>query len=561
MSEGKIRFELFAPYNKSVSLVGNWNNWQPIPMARNADGCWRVEVPLQDGRYEYQFAVVSKSYFADGQTLRIPDPKAHCLTRDKHERACITVQNGRSVVTAYQWQHDDVPLPTNDQLIIYELHIGDFYAGADRGQRWGRFLDMIPKLDYLVDLGINAIELMPVNEFPDHDHWGYSQHSLYAVENSYGTADDLCRLVDECHARGIRVIYDAVYNHMEQDAPLTQIDYTYWFYKDNPDDQDLQFGPKFNFDQFDDKLNTYPARAYVIGAMEFWVDTFHLDGIRFDAARALKDFDLMREFNDKVHQKLNFKPFVTIAEYIPENPAVTGPNGPLDTAWHENLSKQLQCTIAGVPKDGKEPFNTGELLRVLDGRNEGYASGYNMINYIDNHDQDRIMWQLGHYGNTFDEAAFHRMKMGASILFTALGLPMLWMGQEFGVSWPRDPVKRQPLDWTLLHNERNADLHNFYKHLISLRKCTSALNADTFEPVADMADRGIIAYKRWNDAGSIVIVVANLKPQYAGEFTITHPGLVDGMWHEANSNYDVTIQDHTLRDTLAESEAKIYVLR
>jgi len=348
---------------------------------------------------------------------------------------------------------------------------------------------------------------------------------------------------------------------MEQEAPLTRIDYTYWFYKDNPDDQDLQFGPKFNFEQFDDKLNTYPARAYVIGAMEFWVDTFHLDGIRFDAARALKDFDLMREFNDHVHQKITFKPFITIAEYIPENPAVTGPNGPLDAAWHENLSKQLQCTIAGVPKDGKEPYNTGELLRVLDGRNDGYASGYNMVNYIDNHDQDRIIWQVGHYSHLFDEPAFRRIKLGASLLMTTLGMPMLWMGQEFGVSYPRDPMKRQPLDWSYLNNERNADLHQFYRHLIHLRKDTSALNADTFEPIADMADRGVIAYKRWNDAGNIVLVVANLKPQYAGEFTIVHPGLVDGTWHEANFNYDVTIQDHTLRDTLAESEAKIYILR
>ncbi|MCC7446005.1 MAG: alpha-amylase [Anaerolineae bacterium] len=561
MPKNNVRFELFAPYNPSVNLVGSWNNWQPIPLKQDDDGCWRVDVPLDDGEYEYQYEVVSKSYFADGQTLCIPDPKAYRLTRSTPERACIIVRTGQSVATAYQWKHDDVSLPPNNQLVIYEMHIGDFYAGPGRDRNWGCFADVLDKLDYLADLGINAIELMPVNEFPDQDHWGYSQHSLYAVENSYGTADELCRLVDECHARGIRVIYDAVYNHMESEAPLTQIDYTYWFYKDNPDDQDLQFGPKFNFEQFDNKLNTYPARDYVIGAMEFWVDTFHLDGIRFDAARALKDFDLMRAFNDRVHQKITFKPFITIAEYIPENPAVTGPNGPLDAAWHENLSKQLQCTIPGIPKDGKEPFNTGEVLRVLDGRNDGYASGYNVVNYIDNHDQDRIMWQVGHYGNLFDEPAFRRIKMGASLLLTAMGMPMLWMGQEFGVSYPRDPMKRQPLDWSYLHNERNADLYRFYQRLINLRKCTPALNADTFEPIADMGDRGVIAYKRWNDAGSIVLVVVNLKPQYAGEFTIVHPGLVDGTWHEANFDYDVTIQDHTLRDTLAESEAKIYVLR
>src|SRR5690349_15497032 len=99
MPKSNVRFELFAPYNPNVRLVGNWNNWQPIPMKRDTDGCWRVEVPLLDGKYEYQYEVVSRSYFADGQTLCVPDPKAYRLTRDKPEHACIIVKNGQSVAS------------------------------------------------------------------------------------------------------------------------------------------------------------------------------------------------------------------------------------------------------------------------------------------------------------------------------------------------------------------------------------------------------------------------------------------------------------------------------
>ncbi len=562
VTQGKISFELFAPYNEQVSLLGDWNGWQPIPMTKNEHGYWQVEIPLDDGFYEYQFEVTSKSYFAEGQKLRIADPTAICLTRDQREHACLTVKNGQEVITMYQWQHDQQPLPPNSQLVIYELHVGDFYNGGDNPShaRKGCFLDVIQKLDYLVDLGINAIELMPVNEFPEQDHWGYSQRSLYAVENTYGSPDDLCRLIDECHARGIRIILDAVYNHMEMEAPLTQIDYTYWFYRENPDDKDLQFGPKFNYQFFDDKLKIWPARDHAMGAMKFWINTFHLDGIRFDAARALKHFDLMSWINTELHQLVNFKPFITIAEYIPENPGVAGPTGPMDTAWHENLSKQLMCTIVGVPKDDHEPFNTSEILLALDGCSAGYPGAYNMINYIDDHDQDRILWQIGHMGNCFDDAAFRRMKLGAALLFTSRGIPMIFMGQEFGEVAPRT-LSPQPLDWVLLKNDRNADLHDFYRHLIDLHKKIPALTADTFKTVADFADRSLIAYKRWDTQGSVVLVVANLKDQHAGEVVIQTPDVENGTWREQIYDYDVQVQNQTLRDTLGESEVKIYVKR
>ena len=555
-----ITFELFAPYNESVKLLGDWNDWQPVPMKRNDAGVWQAEVALSDGNHQYKFEVVSQSPFAHDQMVTVADPKAVEFTLDSHENSIIKIKDGKPFITTYQWKHDDVPLPPNEKLIIYELHVGDFRGGpGDSRDKPGDFQSMIEKLDYLVDLGINAVELMPINEFPGHYSWGYSARSIYAVENSYGSPDDLCELVDECHARGIRVILDAVYNHMESDAPLTQIDYNYWFYEINPDgNSELDFGPKFNYEHYDSNLDIWPAREHVMGAMQFWLGTFHVDGIRFDATRAIRYFDLMHWFNNEMHKREGFKPFYTIAEHIPQDTTITGPDGPMDAAWHDHFYRQLNSTTLGIPYEGRNPFDTSEVLRILGSYGDGFASPYNTIHYINNHDQNRTMFLLGEAANTFDDAAFRRNKLGATLLLTAPGIPMLWMGEEFGQATPRN-IESHPLEWSLLDNERNQGLWNHYAHLIHLRKSNPALTNESYEIVADMPGRGIIAFKRWNDEGNVILVVANLMPQYAGEFEVSNHGLDDGTWHESNFNYDVQVEGGRLVDTLAESEAKIYI--
>lgn len=558
-AQNSVHFSLFAPYNQDVVLVGSWNGWEPTPMTRDDRGVWRVDVPLADGDYEYKFELTSLSFFASGQRVSVADPVAAELTLDANENSIVRVRDGQRVVTTYEWKHNDVPLPNNEQLVIYEMHIGDFRGGSgDSTDERGTFASAIDKLDYLVELGINAVELMPVNEFPGDYSWGYNLRSIYAVENSYGTPNDLCRFVDECHARGIRVIVDAVYNHMAANAPLTQIDYAYWFYEDNPDPQELDFGPKFNYEHRDGNLDIWPAREYVMGAMRHLVDTYHIDGIRFDCTRAIRYFDLLSWFHHEMHSRVNFKPFYTIAEHVPQDPAVAGPNGPMDAAWHEHFSKQLMCTVLGVPKDGREPFDTAAVLSVLDGRSEGFAGPFNTIHYIDNHDQDRIMWQLGEHATTFDEAAFRRMKLGATLLLTAPGIPMVWMGQEFGQATPKS-MEARPLDWGLLNNNQNEDLMRHYAHLIHLRKTNAALCGHHFEVIVEDAARGIIGFKRWSDGGDVIVVVANLKDAFAGDFEIAQAGLEDGVWHETVYNYDVHVQGGALRDSLAESNVKVYI--
>jgi 1,4-alpha-glucan branching enzyme len=557
-----IRFELLAPYNEFVNLLGSWDGWKETPMQRSDGGTWFIDIPLADGTYQYKFHTKSLSWFALGQDVTIPDPKAPEISLDSNENAIVHVVNGERAVHHYTWQHDDVPLPPNDQLVIYELHLADFRGGAgdsgDEGKGPGTFNGVIEKLDMLAALGINAIEFMPLNEWPGEHSWGYAQRSVYAVENSYGTPTDLCRLVDECHKRGIRVIHDAVFNHMESEAPLTKIDYEYWFYKDNPDEAALQFGPKFNYEKFDTVANRWPAREHVLGAIDFWVENFHIDGIRFDCTRGIKRWDVLDWFNKTAHARADFKPFITVAEHVPQDGAIVKPSGPMDAAWHENYYQQLVATVIGVPKDGRDPFNTTEMLRLLDGRTDGFSGTMTTIHYLDNHDHDRSMYLLGKDANTFDEAAFKRSKLGATLLLTSPGIPMLWMGQEVGQSTPKT-LESQPIPWDLLKNPLNQALYDHYKALIGMRRANPALFSANYQVVADLPERGLIAFKRWNDAGNIVVVVANLRPAFGGAFEIGEAGLPDGDWHEAIYNYDVKVEGGRLKDELAEGEAKVYI--
>lgn len=560
-TQNMIRFELVAPYNPEVKLLGSWNQWTPIDMQRQDDGTWCVDVPLPDGEHQYKFQTISQSYFALGNTVSVSDPRAAEYTLDSRENSLLRVKNGQRVTHEYTWQHDDVPLPQNDQLVIYELHVGDFRGGAgDTQDARGTFATVIDKLDYLADLGINAIELMPINEFPGDYSWGYAQRSIYAIENSYGKPDELCRLVDECHARGIRVIHDAVYNHLEAEAPLTQIDYQYWFYETSPDSPDLSFGPKFNYEKWDDNLKKFPAREHVWGAMNFMLTMFHIDGIRFDCTRALRYFELLQWFHDEAHKQADFKPFYTIAEHIPQDPAIAGTDGPMDAAWHDNYYRQINSTVLGIPMDGRNPFDTTGLLRVLDGRGDGFEGSMNTIHYTENHDQERGFFALGDKAKIFGDAAFRRARLGAALLLTSPGVPMLWMGQEFGQATPKT-MEPQPLQWGLLENEANRALHEFYKHMIHVRLGNPALTGHQYQTILDLPERGILAFKRWNAQGNVVVVVANLKDEFGGEFEIANAALEDGEWREVVYGYDIQLTGGTLKDKLAQSDVKVYIKR
>jgi 1,4-alpha-glucan branching enzyme len=564
-TQSAIELALFAPYNEVVQLMGSFNDWKPIDMNKGNDGWWRANVELPDGLHLYRYRVKSLSYFALGEMLDVFDPYAVSVTDEANEAAILRVEKGKRVFVDYTWRHDDVPLPDNRDLVIYELHVGDFSGGkGDKGRgkerEKGQLKHVVEKMDYLRDLGINCIELMPVKEFPGKG-WGYSLRSLFAVDNGYGTPEDLCRLVDEAHARGIRVIIDGVYNHAEAEAPLAKIAYEYWFYRENPDPPEMQWGPKFNYAHFDKTHNVFPARKYVIDSIRYWVEKFHIDGIRFDATRAIRDFDVMRELTDAAFERIDGrKPFICISEHVPEDPAITGrpAEGPMNANWHDSLGRCLQAIITNQTRDGNDPYNLDELEHKINLSVNGYKQADRVVNFITNHDFAREMRILAEDAHLFDDCAFRRCKLGQALLMTIPGIPMIWMGTEFGFSAEKtlDP---RPLDWTLLANDRNRDLHAYTTKLVHLRREIDALRADSFQVLLKDGNRHLFAFKRWNDGGSQAVIVANLQDKPSEQFTIEKAGLEDGMWRDAVHGGELKIENGILHDTLGPSEVKIYV--
>ncbi|WP_330220709.1 alpha-amylase family glycosyl hydrolase [[Phormidium ambiguum] IAM M-71] len=249
-----IEFKLFAPNNQKADLIGSFNDWQEMSMIKGKDGYFRVSIDLKDGIYQYKFRVQSNEW------VEVVDPYATEID-PQTSGAVVRVKKGKRVLDTYVWQHDDKPLADNHELVIYELHVADFSSSDANSEKREVLKQLIDKLDYLKELGINAIELMPLNEHPGKYNWGYLVSNFFALENSYGFPEDFKRLVDECHARGIRVILDGIYNHSASECPLLKIDRTYWYYstkKEHKKESDY-WGPEFNYEYYDEKLDIRPA--------------------------------------------------------------------------------------------------------------------------------------------------------------------------------------------------------------------------------------------------------------------------------------------------------------
>lgn len=544
-----IELKLLAPYNQEAALIGSFSNWEEIPMEKDADGYFRTKVELEDGEYQYKFRVRSKSWFFEpDQWVEVVDPYATDID-DPTQNGIIRIKNGEKIVDTYVWQHDDKPLPADEELVIYELHVGDFSGGENDPYARGKYEHVIEKLDYLCELGINAIELMPVKEYPGDHSWGYNPRYFFATESSYGSTADLKRLIDECHGKGIRVFMDGIYNHSESSCPLTQIDHDYWYHH-SPKDPEHNWGPEFNYEHYDQNLQTYPARKFSGDAIRFWIEEYHIDGIRYDAARHIGNYDFMHWIVQEAKQTAGAKPFYNIAEYIPEDTSITNVDGPMDGCWHDSF---YYCLVEQICQGN---VDLEKLKDVLDCKRQGFLGATNVVNYLSNHDHDRVMVELGNH-NIFDEAAFKRAKLEVVLVMTAVGIPLIWMGDEFGEYKPKT-IESAKIDWSLLGNDANRGLFEYYKGLIALRKNNHALYTANIEFFHQDNESKVLAYTRWNDQGSRVVVVANLSDNYLAGYRVPHfPE--NGTWHEWTGNYDIEAGDNNILIDLPEYEAKVFV--
>lgn len=533
--DGTVSFALWAPWKKSVHLIGDFNNWDPQAdrLAVDSSGLWWAEKRLDPGVHSYQFVI-------DGATT-IGDPYARALRwADGSPAPHALVEVG---APAYQWGDDGFAIKPLNQLVIYELHVGDFSPA-------GTFAGVAERLDYLASMGVDAIELMPVQEFPGDQSWGYNPAYFFAPESSYGSPDDLKRLIDAAHQKGIGVILDMVFNHTTGDAPLNLL---------YPYDQNPYMSSDGNPYGFPDLNHWSEATKRLIADIQsYWLTEYHVDGFRYDYVEGI-NWDGTSGMSFIAWSARQAKPHAyLIAEHIVGDPAAVVRETECDASWHWPFTKVLRAQLREGDYEGNRYGDLEAVLRVIRFDGDGYQDNAQPINYLESHDEDRLAVVVRSNPTLESAGAATRKNMlGAIALFTAQGVPMIYSGQEFGADAPKT-IGQSKLPWNYLDGGDGQAIHQHYATLAYLRHTQAALQGNSFEPLLVDHERAIVAFARQADDGSAVVVALNFRP-YDQTAMIDFPQA--GRWHEWLHDYDQDVGDGPIVVDLPDSYGKIWVLQ
>ena len=518
----------------------------------NIQDTWWIELDLPGGEYEYEYLLINGN--------KIADPFSRRLTNGKTR---IEIgPGGISTADDFIWSSNDYIRPSLDTLIIYELHVDDFSA---QGNGQGTFLDVIDRLDHLKMAGINAIELLPITEFPGTHSWGYDPQLMSAVEENYGTPEEFMRLVDEAHSRGIAVIIDLIWNHIKSTSPIWEIQPDYdlnpyiKLHTDlNPNEAEGSWG-MLDLDHF----NTNNI-DYINSVNKIWVDEYRVDGFRFDAMYMIGWDMQQQEYGIPAWstELRNHDPTIyQIAEHLPSNPWLIE-NTDLSSGWHDSFHDRLLNDVHG------QSLSTMSIMRQIVGLHEysdwgdPYNSRTQAVKYMVSHDEQSILQEMVTFNSYSIEEARSRDKFYATILFTSLGIPMLFQGQEFGLQtgWDDDnnngnyddeKLQYRPVDWSLLNTDIGQSHLEHYSKLAKLRKSNPAFYEGTFYDLYRYTSQKVIVYgykdESPNNNDDQVVVVANFSSL---ERTIENvPFLSSGIWYDAlNPTNVITIDEDNYYD-------------
>ena len=546
-------FRVWAPFASNVSVAGEFNGWDTDKheLASEGNGYWSVDVPGARPGQEYKYVVRNGTW-----TGWRADPYAREM---RHS-------NGNSVIGAppSDWSaYAGYGMPPWDELVIYEMHAGTFNdlpGGAP-----GTFDDMIRKLDYLRDeLAVNAIKLLPAAEFPTGHSLGYNPAHLFAIETEYGGPDGFERFVKAAHQRGMAVILDVVYNHLgPNDLDLTRFDGWrddahadgIYFYDDER--RRTPWGPRPDYGRSE-------VRQFLRANALFWLDEFHVDGLRFDATsyihtinndgRTIPDgWGLLAWINDEVDRRFPWK--LTVAEDLQNNAAVsraTGAGGTgFDTQWDAGFVHPIRRVLT-AGNDGERDMDAvaGAIYHRYDG------NALARVIYTESHDE--VLGKNGKRrlvediwpGNADSWAAKKRSTLGATLVMTAPGIPMIFQGQEFIEDGAFDDGV--PLDWW--RRVLFGGIVTLYRDLIRLRRnwfdTTRGLRGQHVNVFHRNGADKVVAMHRWHQGGprDDVVVVLNFANRAYDSYTIGFPR--GGRW-AVRFNSDWNGYDQAFGNTLS----------
>ncbi|HAL92772.1 MAG TPA: 1,4-alpha-glucan branching protein [Verrucomicrobia bacterium] len=510
--EGGATFRVWAPFANSAAVAGEFNSWNATPMVRDAaGGTWSIDIPgaRHGQRYKYLF-------------------NGNIWKRDPSARQ-VTHSSGDSVVydpKAFDWGGDSAPSPERNDLVIYQLHIGTF-AGKDPP---ATFDDAIARLDHIRGLGFTVVQLMPVNEFPGGRSWGYNPSDLFAIETDYGGPDALKRFVRAAHERGLAVFVDVVHNHYgPTDLDLWQFDGWsenwlggIYFYNDGR--AHTPWGstrPDYGRPE---------VRAFIRDQIFMFADEYRVDGFRWDSVFHIISFSeqdpslnpegvqMLRDINRELSET---RPRLF---RIAEDHAFQHDMG-FDAQWDIGFRWALFHLVA-------DAWDSDRNMRVAAGTVSDWPE-FRRVAFTEAHDYVARM----NYGRSRVPAQVHpedpgslwarkRALLGAAVVMTTPGIPMVFQGQEMNETRAfHDDV---PMNWELTNTF--SGIVRAYADLIHLRRnlggATPGLKGTGVFIRHIDNDNKVVAYTRWDRGGEgdDVVVVANFshmdfgKKDYAVQF-------------------------------------------
>jgi glycosidase len=588
---------LTAPKKSFVYVVGEFNNWQTTTAGLMnktatldtdaATGRWWVRVDgLTPGQeYAYQFLV-------DGQ-LRVADPYSEKILDAENDKyiPAVTYPGLKAYPTgsttgivsvlqtnqaAYAWKVTNFKKPARTNMVVYELLVRDFTARHD-------YQTLKDTLNYIQRLGVNTIELMPINEFDGNDNWGYSPCFYFAPDKYYGTKDALKALIDECHRRGIAVVLDMVLNHSTGLSPMVQL---YGNITTGPTADNPWFNvvPTHPYNVYND-LNHESAytRYFSKNVIKFWLQEYHIDGYRYDLAGGFSQvvkteatygkYDQTRVDIWKDYYNAQMSADSTSYPILELFSDVASPSNPLDEGkvlsdyglmvWGNMNGSYTQAAMGY--KDG------WDLSFGYYGDQGGRGWGKpNSIGYMESHDEERMQFKNKAYGNasgsysTKDLATgLKRDEMSAALFFSQPGPRMVWqfgeLGYDYSINTCTDGTTVQeacrtaakPIRWDYQQDANRQHLYNTYKAMATLKQ------QPVFSSFTSYTQNLGGAVKTINIANAnLAVVTYGNFDVVAQSTTITFP--TTGTWYNYLTGSTLSVASTSMAMTLQPGEYAVY---
>lgn len=573
-SDNSAVLSLFAPNKEFVYLIGDFNNWEVDPgfmMKRTPDDStyWLELSGLDPAKeYAYQYYVDGEVKIADPYTDKVLDPWNDKYIGDAVYPNLKSYPQSKTngIVSVFQldqeeynWEIENFNKPDQENLVIYEMLVRDFVITHS-------YKTLIDTLNYFEKLGVNAIELMPVNEFEGNESWGYNPSFYFAPDKYYGTKNDLKKFIDECHKRGIAVIIDMVLNHSYGQSPLVRL---YWNSEQNRPSADSPWYNEVSPNQtyswgYDFNHQSPYTRKFVDRVNKYWIEEFKVDGFRFDFTKGFTNtsgdgwaydqqrIGILKRMADKIWET-DPTNYVILEHLASESEEKVLANYGM-MLWG-NMNHNYNEATMGYNSGSKSSLSWGVY------KERGWSEP-NLVTYMESHDEERLMYKNLQYGNSsgnYDitnlNVALQRIKLAAAFFVTLPGPKMIWQFGELGYDYSIDfngRVGNKPIKWDYYQNENRKHLYDIYSALINLRNEHDVFETEDFNYSLSGATKRI----NLNDSTMNVTIIGNFDVVSRSiEPKFQH----NGTWYDFFAADSMTVLDVNASIELEPGEFHVYL--